>query len=205
MQIIKAMLWTLLIAATSVGCDDVQDEEAPMGGSGGAVGGGSGEVDRATYPASGYGTEEGAVLQNIGFVDDNDNQLDLGDVRMDAANKVMLLTTSSGWCTACIEEQPKLQALADELSAQGLVVFITLFEDADFNPANADFAAQWRRQYDLQDNVYVVADEPFAMSAYYDRSLTPMTMIVNLDTMEMVKIDTGFDESAVRAIINALL
>lgn len=199
----RPLIWTLCLSAVSLaGCDDVEDSDE---GAGGAMGGSGGEVDRATYPASGYGTSEGAVLTNHGFVDDAGNLLDLGDIRMDAANKVMVLTTSAGWCTACIEEQPKLQALQDDLGDQGLVVFITLFEDNNFNPSDAELAAQWRRQYSLSEDVYVVSDADFVMQDYYDRSLTPMTMIVNLDTMEIVKIDTGFDESAVRAILNALL
>ncbi|MFN3201224.1 MAG: TlpA family protein disulfide reductase [Bradymonadia bacterium] len=210
MRTLKTMLLSsMIIAAAALGCDDVEDDaggEAGAGGGGaGAAGGAAGGVDRATYPASGYGTSEGAILTNLGFVDDLGNAIDLGDIRMDASNKVLLISTSAGWCTACIEEQPKLQALSDELHDDGLVVFVALFEDAEFNPSNADLANQWRRQYSLGDDVYVVSDEPFVLQDYYDRSLTPMTMIVDLDTMEMVKIDTGFDESAVRAIIGALL
>ena len=43
------------------------------------------------------------------------------------------------------------------------------------------------------------------MASYYDRAATPMNMMIDLDTMEIVRINVGFDESATEALIQGLL
>ena len=70
-------------------------------------------------------------------------------------------------------------------------------------PAQAEDAASWQERFDL--SFTVVADEDFVLGEYYDSSQTPMIMLVEVGTMEILSIATGFDEGAVRAIINAKL
>jgi thiol-disulfide isomerase/thioredoxin len=121
----------------------------------------------------------------------------------DGNNKVMLVSTSAGWCSACIEEQPKLAELYREYADRGLYILITLFENADFAPADVRLAEQWKRRYDLPFTV--VADPAFQFSTYYDRDATPMTMLVDVENMLILKIATGFNEPEVRAIIDAVV
>ena len=42
--------------------------------------------------------------------------------RGECGAKLLLVSTSAGWCTACREEQPLLQRLSEEHAAAGLVV-----------------------------------------------------------------------------------
>lgn len=189
----KRMLFLLaLVAAVLCGC-------------GGTDEGGAGELTpRDQYPVEGIGKNAGQVLANLSFKnpDGSDFSLD-ADVFKNEHNRVMLLTTTAGWCTACIEEQSKLAALHNEFSGKGLIVVAAMFEDANFDPATVEQVAAWKNEYNLPYTM--VLDAPFVLGAYYDPSATPMNMIVDVDTMEILKISTGFDEQVVRAVIEANL
>lgn len=180
---------------------------APTGGMPGAGGeGGQGGTpmvgDRGPYPTTNIGKAEGKTLDNLSFPI-ADGEFNIADVYNDSANKVMLVSTSAGWCSACIEEQPKLAALYEEYADRGLYILITLFETAEFEPADNRLAEQWKRRYSLPFTV--VADPAFQFSTYYDRDATPMTMLVDIENMLILKIATGFNEPEVRAIIEAVI
>jgi hypothetical protein len=67
------------------------------------------ESERIGYP--GFGTEVGSIIEPLEFLDTSGEPFGLDDVYAQGSNRVLLLTTSAGWCTACIEEQFALQAL----------------------------------------------------------------------------------------------
>ncbi len=166
--------------------------------------GGAGEVtDRSSYPAGPYGLAEGDVLADLTFTNADGTEFSFGDVFASEKNRVLLVTTTAGWCTACIEEQPKLKALHGELKGSGLQIVAAMFEDSDFAPATPAQIGDWDARYDLP--YPLVLDADFKLGAYYDETLTPMNMIVDVDTMEILKITTGFDEAVVRAVIEANL
>ena len=56
----------------------------------------------------------------------------------------------------------------------------------------------------LEDGVLPTGEE-IECDGYYNRELTPMTMLVYVDDMSIVRIDTGFNESDVTAIIKSKL
>jgi len=157
-------------------------------------------TDRSRYP--GYGTDNGKTIAPLEFIDGNGDPFGLTNIFNDADNKVLLLTTSAGWCTACIEEQPKLQELHDEFSDQGLATMVVLFEKQDYSPADARLAASWKERYSL--DFHVVADPDFVTQAYYpngDPSVTPILLMIDVDTMTILDTMVGFDEAKVRGII----
>jgi thiol-disulfide isomerase/thioredoxin len=160
--------------------------------------------DRSRYP--GYGTVSGSVIQPLTFLDGDGEDLSLSDVHADATRKVLLLTTSAGWCTACIEEQPKLQELHNEYHEAGLSIMVVLFEKQDYTPADARLARSWKSRYEL--DFMVVADPEFTMQPYYpngDPAATPIMLIIDVDTMEILDTMVGFQEDTVRALITANL
>ena len=157
--------------------------------------------DRSTYPAGPYGTSECSVIDNHSFTTADGSTLSLSDIYADADAKVLLLTTSAGWCPACIEEQPMLEAWHNTYSSQGLRVVGTLFADENDSPVGADYAANWINNYSL--TFPVVADTDQVLSAYYDASKAPMNMIVNVATMQIVRVIIGADTDAVQSIIEA--
>jgi thiol-disulfide isomerase/thioredoxin len=159
---------------------------------------------RNAYPSEPYGEAVGAVLRDETFVTAEGDTLSFSQIHGEPSNRLLLLTTSAGWCSACIEEQPKLQQFHESYAADGLFVMVALFEDENFAPADAAFAARWKADHGL--TCTVVADPEFELAAYYpDPNATPVTMVVDLHTMTILRISSGLDESALRAIIRARL
>jgi|GEM_PF-1116587 len=158
---------------------------------------------RDAYPEAPYGKIETSVIDNLSFKNTDETEFKLEEIFKDEGNRLLLISTSAGWCTSCIEEQQKLQARHDQFSAKGLYILLATFEDAGQQPATPAYAKQWQERFNL--SYKVVADEPFLFQEYYDRNATPMVMLVDVDNMQILKIMTGFDESVVDAIIDAKL
>ncbi len=137
------------------------------------------------------------------FLQPNGEDLDFQSIRSDENAALLLLSTAAGWCTACIEEQGFLESQFNEKKDAGLTVLVTLFEDRDFQPSDPALAAAWRDTHEL--TFPVVSDAPFVLSEYYDVSVTPMNMLVDLNTMEILHIVTGADQSAIEALVDASL
>lgn len=161
------------------------------------------EVDRTVYPSAPFGVVEGAVIEDLTFPTWDGSTTSLSELRADENKKLLLLTTSAGWCAACIEEQPFLRQLHIDNEARGLTVLVSVFEDSDTNAADEAYAAEWREIHDLPFDVLVDADTQ--LGAYYDTALTPMNMFVDLDTMEMIKIGVGADRGLVESIVSSQL
>ena len=190
---LKAIGLAIAVAALAMACGSSDD-------------GGSGDVcltegtgDRGTYPAAPYGTDECSVIDNHSFTLGDGNAFSLGEVYADADAKLLLLITSAGWCTACIEEQPQLEAWHNTYSSQGLRVVGTLFADENDSPVGAEYAANWKSQYGL--TFPVVADTEQVLSNYYDASAAPMNMLIHVETMQILSVIVGANAAAVEEII----
>ena len=154
-----------------------------------------------TYPDGPYGKATGEILDNLSFTQISDAPLSLNHFYQDHSKTLLLLTTSAEWCTACIKEQPKLEDLYLQYQDQGLEVVVSMFQDSQFSPANAEIARLWKEKYDLSFWVLADQESPSVLSAYYDVNLTPMIMLVNLQTMKIIYIGQGFDEETVLSLI----
>ncbi|MCA9543907.1 MAG: TlpA family protein disulfide reductase [Myxococcales bacterium] len=168
---------------------------------------GSGDWDfaprTADYPVQNIGTRVGSVLADHSFKTGEGADFSLDANVFKAGAKALVIATAAEWCTACREEAPKLQALYDDYRSRGLELVTTLFETADFEAVEPRHAAAWAQLYST--TYPVVADGPFVMQAYYDPQLTPMIMVVDVQTMEIKSITTGFVEADVRALLDILL
>jgi hypothetical protein len=169
------------------------------------AGAGSGDEtsDRSSYPAGPYGTAQGDVIEDLAFSTSTGEAFGLGDIFADTSTKLLLLSTAAGWCTACIEEQGALEELSQTHGPDGLEVMVALFEDRDYQAATPALAEEWTQEYGL--TFPVVIDPEFVLADYYDEALTPMNMIVDVNTMTILRISTGWDPSAITAIIEARL
>ena len=166
------------------------------------------QSERNSYP--GFGTEIDQIIAPLLFVQKNadgeDESFGMEDIFADESNQLLLLTTSSGWCTACKEEQPTLQAMYEQYRARGLLVMVTLFQTQSFGPADSRYAQSWKSRYEL--TYPVVADTPFVMESYYpdgDASATPLVMLVDVNTMTILYKTTGFQKDAVEGFIDTRL
>ena len=144
------------------------------------------------------------MLANLSFEKaDASGALDLQSLRAAGDKRLLLVATSAGWCTACIQEQPELNRLYETYADCGLEILLSVFEDQDTNPATPALAAQWKETY---GNAFpVVADAPFVLKDYYDENYTPMVMFVDLDTMEILSISTGQVDAAAEIFIRQQL
>ncbi len=188
---IHSIAAALLLGALAIGCTTGSGDD------------GTEPVDRTAYPEGPFGIAEGNAIENHLFLQPNGEDLDFQSIRSDENAALLLLSTAAGWCTACIEEQGFLESQYNDRQADGLVVLVSVFEDQAFQPADADLAANWVESYDV--TFPVVADPEFVLSAYYDESVTPMNMLVDLDTMEILHIVTGTDQTAIEALIESSL
>lgn len=160
-------------------------------------------VPRDEYPFGPFGIRSGQIIENLSFINADNEEVDFQSLRADGSKSLLLLSTAAGWCSACIEEQPKLQSLYQEFQADGLEIAVALFEDARYKPATPKLAAEWKERFSL--SFPVLADFDFVLSSYYDTDSTPMNMLIDLDSMKIHSIRTGFDESAIHSLIEALL
>lgn len=196
----------LIVFAASLGfaaaCGDSDAGTDDTADTGANVDIGAGDTSGGEYPAGPYGLAVGDTIENLAFVLPDGTPTSLQQLRA-AGTKAIYLNTASGWCTACREEQPAIQALHEELADDGLVVVIAYFEDSEFNPATPAGAAAWISTYSLTFSV--VADPEFVTSAYYDESQTPMNLVIEAEQMRIAHISTGVNLAEVRTIINLLL
>lgn len=173
-----------------------------------ACGGGSDGPDggnqmRGDYPAGPYGKTESAIIESVGFLTTENAPWALDAVWKDNSKTLMLITTSAGWCAACIDEQPKLKEWNTTFGPKGLFILEAIFEDGAFQPTTVEYAANWKRQYDVP--FQVVADIDFKLGEYYDKAASPMNMIVDVTTMKIIRIISGVDVSSTEAIFNSRL
>jgi len=158
---------------------------------------------REGSPAGPYGVTEGDVIADLAFLDPSGASFTLSHIYQDGANTLLLVSTAAFWCVACIEEQPDLQTLHETHGPDGLFVLAAVFEDAQYQPAEAADAARWQTDHGV--DFQVVADPGFSFAAYYDSSLTPMNMLVEVEAMEVLRINTGWDPVLIRSLIEAKL
>lgn len=161
------------------------------------------ELPRDEYPPGPFGKSEGDTLKNHAFLTPDGARISLQDIREDEHAQVAIVNTAAGWCSACIEEQRELQSVYDAHRDEGLRVLVTLFEDADYAPATPALAKDWRA--DRAVTFDVAADPAFQLKDYYDSSLTPMNMVVDLGSMQIIRITTGWDRDLIESIVQASL
>jgi hypothetical protein len=186
----RSLAISLICLVVTVGCTEDYDSLAST-----ALPGGS--VD--------FGTEAGSIIAPLEFVA-HEGPMSLYDVYAEPANRALLLTTAAGWCTACIEEQSALQTLYNDYAGQGVEIMVTVFEKGDYEPADANFAKQWKRRYEL--TYPVVADPAFIMRSYYpsgDSSITPILLVIDVATMTIMERFIGFEDRVVRALVDDIL
>lgn len=166
---------------------------------------GAEESLRAPYPDPPYGTKRGAIIENFRFLGwrqpmeadfDTDalgpvSLSDYYDPRGDKGIEYIVITATAVWCSVCKLEYQELRPAAIESYADRGVVFMgALFEDNNAGPARPSDAETWARTYDV--SFPFVLDPSFKLSPFFDRTATPMTMIVDASNMEIVWMELGW-------------
>ena len=144
----------------------------------------------ADYPPGPYGTRVGDTIANLTFLTNTGRSVSLKSFY--GQEKVMVITSAAGWCTACQAEAQEFvdfNALYDD---RGLILFYTLYEDDRGNPIDADYVDHWIEWLELDYPVYQDAD--FALQPYYTENATPLNMVVTTEDMQIRYQEVGFSE-----------
>lgn len=155
------------------------------------------EADAGGGDASGGGETfgVGSILPSLEFRDPSDGSRQTIDaIKAEAGVKLLFVSASAGWCAVCKSEAPTLVAWHETYGSQGLRMVYTVFEDADFQPANDTFALGWCAALELPFDCLI--DEAFTdggLGAYFDPSSAPLNMLVRADDGVVVFMSTGFD------------
>jgi hypothetical protein len=185
----------LAFACTSGGTGD-EGDTAPQADM-------TGQLDASGYPAGPYGNEEGQPLANLSFFDPAlAANVSLGDLRGGEA-KVLMITSSAGWCGACLQEAIVMSALEATWAPRGLYIMYTLFQDWNGGAADQAFWTEWREQTD--PSYRVVLDQDFVLGDYFSPDAAPLNMLVDLETMKILRLETGFNREALEAALEILL
>ena len=185
----------LAFACTSGGSGD-QGDAVPQGDL-------AADFDSRGYPPGPYGQDEDELLANLSFFDPaTDSQVHLSDLRGQGP-KVLMITSSAGWCGACLQEAVVMNAIEADWAPRGLDILYTLFQDWNGGEADEGFWTQW---CDQTDPTYrVVLDTDFVLGNYFNPDSAPLNLLVDLETMKILRLETGFNREALEAALDALL
>jgi thiol-disulfide isomerase/thioredoxin len=170
---------------------------------GGSSAGLNNDADRTVYPEGPYGAQTDQVFPNLTFSQADGTPVDIASIRQDPANRVLFINTAAFWCGACIEEQPAIAALYNDFAGAGLEVLVTVFEKEDGTPADVADASRWQTAYSVP--FPVVADPAGVLTGYYDPTLSPLNILIDLSSMEVIYRSQGADVDAIRQFVDALL
>ena len=160
--------------------------------------------DPPDYPAPPYGKTPGTIIEDHHFLIPTDNTIvKLSDYYQHETKKVLLVNASAGWCGACKTEAVELNGTLAEFGPRGFDILYTLFQDGDGGPPTQEFYEGWIAQYG--GDFTTVLDTNFEMGVYFNVEATPMNMLVDLETMEIVWLETGFNPFALEGKLDELL
>lgn len=182
-------------APDSVAPDSVAPETGDLSGEDIAIG---------DYPPSPYGKKAGTIIKDLSFFDPEAGaNISFSDLRNAGEKKLLFVTAGAGWCSACKQEAVELKAKYLEYGPLGLEIWSTLFQDYVGNPADEVFWNKWKAQ--LTPNYPLLLDTDFVLSSYFNPESAPLNILIRLDTMEILYLETGFDPASVEAEIKKFL
>lgn len=151
------------------------------------------------YPEGPYGKVVGAIIKNHKFLDPQHSKSrslsSLWNPDGTGEKTVLILNASAGWCSACKAELVELKKTYETYGDQGLEIWYTLFQDYEGKDATVDFWQEWMNQ--MKPNFPNLLDTAFELGEYFSVEATPLNMVIDLKTMKIVYMQTGFDAKGV--------
>lgn len=159
------------------------------------------------YPEAPYGTTRGSVIANLEFLGwwspavANYDSATTETVRLaefydptgEQGIELVMISAVAVWCGVCRVEYAELRSrrIYEQFRPRGLEMLGILFEDNDANPARYVDLVNWTRTYQV-DFPFVI-DSGFKSGVYFDRSATPMNMLLDAKTMRILSVVTGYN------------
>jgi hypothetical protein len=195
------------VAALALSACSSSDAQVPFDdGKGSAAAAGLGEL-RAEYPAAPYGSRTGAVIENFRFLGWHSPKASSYDTtKLEAVNlgqfydptgergvKLLVMTSTAVWCSACKQEYKDMAANVATYEAKGVRFLGALFQDASMpspKPSKPSDLVLWAKTFDV--TFPFVLDPDLKLGSFFDVEATPMEMIVDAKTMEILGITEGW-------------
>jgi hypothetical protein len=152
------------------------------------------------YPAPPYGTEVGAVIENLKFVGwkqptaagyaegsfETVSMSDFYDPDGTKSIKLILINASAVWCQPCNLEAGHIRdaGLRGTYKAKGVEFIFSLFEDALSNPAKPQDLVNWSTRYEV--DYPMVLDPALKLGSYFAYDATPLNLVIDARTMRIV-------------------
>jgi len=184
--------------------DDTTSPSAPLGASEGNF------RTLPAYPAGPYGASRGAIIQNHSFLGWRDpvrsgfdptrlEEVSLSDFYDPGgrATELIVVNASAVWCPVCRSEMRIIDTrdLAVNYRASKVALVGTLFEDNDSLPAKPEDLALWGNQLNFVVDFPLVLDPGLSLGPYFGSSATPLNLVIDARTMEILQIYMGYGES----------
>ncbi|MDP8222215.1 MAG: TlpA disulfide reductase family protein [Candidatus Lernaella stagnicola] len=138
-------------------------------------------------------------IENFQWVDADGNEVQLYDY----LGKVVLLNTGAFWCAPCKEEAPSLQNdIWEEYGDEDFVLISLIVEDAAYNPATPQTAADWRGEFGL--DFVVCADPDWSLRPYFEKEVIPFNLLLTRD-FQIEFVTHEYDKDVLSLLIEDLL
>jgi hypothetical protein len=107
--------------------------------------------------------------------------------------ELLMISAVAVWCSVCQAEYLEFRdsGLYATYRPRGLEMLGVLFEDADAAPATYTDLQNWTRVFEV-DFPFVI-DPALKTGVFFDRSATPMNMVVDAKTMQVLISITGYN------------
>lgn len=160
------------------------------------------------YPAPPYGAARRSTIANyefFGWSNPSESSFDTAGARRlslaefydpdgTKGNELLFISAVATWCTVCQQEYRQFQTtgVKEDLTSRGAVFLGTLFENQDADPPSFRDLEAWVEAFDV--DFPFGADPALKLGVFFDRQATPMNMVVDLKTMEILFVQTGYSE-----------
>jgi len=173
----------------------------------------------AAYPAGPYGSERGSIIADHSFLGWRDpvrsgfDATQLGEVRFSdfygsrgGGAELIVVNASAVWCPACRAEMATIDAegLAQAYRERKVVLLCTLFEDKTGAPAKPADLALWGNGLNFTVDFPLVLDPGLKLGPYFAESVTPLNLVIDGRTMEILEVFMGYSESLWSYVDNVL-
>ena len=164
----------------------------------------------AAYPAGPYGSERGSIIADHAFLGWRDpvrsgfDETRLGEVRFSdfygsrgGGAELIVVNAAAVWCQVCRLEVATIdrEGLAQAYRERNVVLLGTLFEDASGAPAKPADLALWGNRLNFTVDFPLVLDPGLKLGPYFAESVTPMNLVIDGRTMEILEVFMGYSES----------
>lgn len=211
-------IWLAFCAGTGLGCSSEALQSGTEGEAPSAPGPSSAGGDEAVgasfqaleYPPGPYGREIGSVIENLSFLGwkkpaeagydlDALETVRLSDFYNPGGEKsdvrAIVVNASAVWCTVCRAEYRHIQGsgVYDRYRPEGVEILGVLFEDRDANPATPQDLQNWAGENGYNLEFPFVLDPAFKIGVYFTSDATPLNMVIDATTMQIVDLTMGYD------------